>query len=141
MKRILHPSLTLGARKPHLSGPEGLVARVQMVLDTRPGQLPWSMEFGCDLTSLVGEPATPQRVNEAKWRIQSALRKWLPGLEVGDPRVNVKTRLGTVSTHRERQIPTAESALVALGTEARLEVELDIETEDGLMAIEASIDP
>ena len=141
MKRILHPSLTLGTRKPYMNGPEGLVERIQIVLDTRPGQLPWAPEFGCDLTLFLGEAATPQRINEARWKLESSMRKWLPGVDVQDIRVNVRTDIGTVAAHRERQIPTAESALVALGTEAKLEVELDIETEAGMMSIEASVEP
>jgi phage baseplate assembly protein W len=141
MKRILHPSLTLGTRKPYLNGVEGLVERVQIVLDTRPGKLPWSPEFGCDLTSFLGDAATPQRVVEARWKVEGAMRKWLPGVDLKDCRVNVSTLLGAVSTHRERQIPTAESALVALGTEARLEVELDIETDAGMLAVEATVEP
>jgi phage baseplate assembly protein W len=141
MKRILHPSLTLGTRKPYMDGPDGLVQRIQIVLETRPGQLPWSQEFGCDLTTFLGEAATPQRVNEARWKLEASMRKWLPGVDMKDCRVNVVTDIGTVSSHRERQIPTAESALVALGTEARLEVELDIETEAGMMSVEASVEP
>ena len=141
MKRILHPSLTLGARKPFLRLDESLVERIQLVLETRPGQLPWKPTFGCDLTSFIGEAATPQRIKEARWRGESAVRQWLPGMDLKDCRVNAVTNLGTVGAHRERQIPTAESALVALGTEARLEVELDIQTEAGMMSVEASVEP
>ena len=69
------------------------------------------------------------------------MRQWLPGVDMKDCRVNVVTDIGTVNTHRERQIPTAESALVVLGTQARLEVELDIETEAGMMSVEATVEP
>ena len=141
MKRILHPSLALGAHHPYLSPQEALVTRIQLVLETRPGQVPWAPEFGCDLTMLLGRAATPQRINEARFRVESAVRKWLPGMELKDCRVNAVTNLGTSSTHRDRQIPVAESALVALGTEARLEVELDIETEAGMMSVEAAVEP
>ncbi|MFT4976222.1 MAG: phage baseplate assembly protein W [Myxococcota bacterium] len=141
MKKLLHPSLALGAHKPYMSPEEGLVTRIQIVMETRPQQLPWNPEFGCDLSSLLGHAATPQRINEARFRIEGAVRKWLPGMELKDCRVNAVTNLGTVGAHRERQIPIAESALVALGTEARLEVELDIETEAGIMSVEAAIEP
>ena len=141
MRRILHPSLALGAHRPYLTTQEALVTRIQLVLETRPGQIPWDPEFGCDLTSLLGHAATPQRVSEARFRVESAVRKWLPGMELKDCRVNAVTNLGTVGAHRERQIPVAESALVSLGTEARLEVELDIETEAGMMSVEAAVGP
>lgn len=141
MKKLLHPSLALGAHRPYMSHENGLITRIQIVLETRPQQLPWDPEFGCDLTNLIGQAATPQRINEARFRVESAVRKWLPGMELKDCRVNPVTSLGSVSTHRERAIPVAESALVALGTEARLEVELDIETEAGVMSVEASVEP
>ena len=59
MKRILHPSLTLGARQPMLSKRESTLARLDMVLHSRVGDIPWRPEFGCDVTGLIGEPATP----------------------------------------------------------------------------------
>lgn len=141
MKRLLHPSLALGAHHPYVSHQEGLMTRIQIVLETRPNQLPWKPEFGCDLTSLLGKAATPQRVNEARFRVEGAVKQWLPGMELKDCRVNAVTNLGSVGAHRERQIPVAESALVALGTESRLEVELDIETEAGIMSVEAAVEP
>lgn len=141
MKKTLHPSLTLGAHRPYMKPDEAVINRIRIVLETRPGRLPWDPEFGCDLGSLLGRPATPARVSEARWRVEGAVRKWLPGMELKDARVNPVTNLGTVSAHRERQIPTAESALVALGTEARLEIELDIETEAGMMSVEAAVEP
>ena len=141
MKKILHPSLTLSAHRPYLNMEETIVNRIQLVLETRPGQLPWNPDFGCDLTYMLGETATQQRVSEAKFRVEAAVRSWLPEMELKDLRVNPVTNLGTVGTHRERQIPVAESARVVLGTEARLEVELDIETEAGMMSVEADIEP
>lgn len=141
MKRLLHPSLALGAHHPYTRPEEGLVTRIQIVLETRPGQLPWNPEFGCDLTGLLGKAATPQRVNQARFQVEGAVRRWLPGMDLKDCRVNALTNLGTSGTHRERQIPVAESALVALGTESRLEVELDIETEAGIMSVEAAVEP
>jgi len=141
VKKLLHPSLALGAHKPYMSPEDGLVTRIQIVLETRPRQLPWNPDFGVDLSNLIGRAATPQRVNEARFKVEGAVRKWLPGMDLKDCRVNAVTNLGSVSTHRERTIPVAESALVALGTEARLEVELDIETEAGIMSVEAAVEP
>lgn len=141
MKKILHPSLSLGSHRPFVSMEETVLSRIQIVLETRPGRLPWDPEFGCELESLLGKPATPRRVSEARWRVEGAMRRWLPEMDLKDCRINPVTNLGTVSAHRERQIPTAESALVALGTEARLEIELDIETEAGMMSVEAAVEP
>ena len=58
MKKILHPSLTLGARRPFLRKTEGNLARIDMILHTNIGDLPRNPDFGCDLTSLVGEAAS-----------------------------------------------------------------------------------
>ena len=139
--KILHPSLALGAHKPFLPHAETVVTRLQILLETRPGQLPWNREFGCDLTSMLGRAASPQRVSEARFKIESSVRRFLPGIDMKACRVKAVTGLGSVATHRERQIPIAESALVALGTEARLEVELDIVTDAGMMSVEAAVEP
>jgi hypothetical protein len=48
--------------------------------------------------------------------------------------------LNNVITHREANIPTAESALVSSGTDARLELKLDIEVEDELLELGSEID-
>ena len=118
------------------------MTRVQLVLETRPSQLPWNPEFGCDLSHLLGKAATPQRVNEAQFRVEGAVRRWLPEMTLNDCRVNTRSfDVSTVQSHREGSIPVAESALVSLGTQAKLEVELDIETEAGEMSLEAEVEP
>ena len=70
MKKILHPSLTLGARRPFLRKTEGNLARIDMILHTNIGDLPWNPEFGCDLTSLVGEAATPEKIDHTESEVR-----------------------------------------------------------------------
>ena len=73
MKKILHPSLTLGARKPYLSSRESALARLDMILHTREGDIPWKPTFGCDVAGLVGEPATPSNVNRTRAIVEGAI--------------------------------------------------------------------
>lgn len=141
MKKVLHPSLTLGAHRPYMSPEEALTTRIQMVLEGRPNQIPWRPEFGCDLTGLVGRAATPQRISEARFRVASSMRRWLPNTTLKDCTIQPVTSTGAVSTFRERSIPLAESALVSMGTEAKLSVELDIESELGALSVEATVEP
>lgn len=141
MKQLLHPSLVLGARRPCMPHRVGLNKPLQISLEMRQQQFPWNLEFGCALTSLMAQAATPQRINEANFRVESSVRKQLPGMEQQDCRVNHVTNFGSFSTHRKYAIPVAESELVALGIEARLVVELDIQTEAGIMSVEATVEP
>lgn len=134
---ILQPSLSMGALALH--GDAELAARVRMVLETRPGTLPWRPDFGCDLAALVGEPATSARMGEVRWKVEQAVRRWVPAVKVARCRV-------TVVPLREddagfAQAPLAERAVVALGTRALLEVSLELETTLGPMALHAQIAP
>jgi len=141
LKKILHPSLTLGVKKPYIQGGEAAVERLRMVLETRPGAVPWSETFGCDLVGFIGQTADGATVSRAKWQVETAIRTWLPDLQLGATRVKVVNNQERSRSYREPQIPTAESALVSLGTQARFDVELDIHTEEGMMSIEAVVEP
>jgi phage baseplate assembly protein W len=55
MSRIFDPQLGLDAQRPWLDGDRALATRIRMVLETRPGHVPWRPTFGCDLAGLVGE--------------------------------------------------------------------------------------
>jgi phage baseplate assembly protein W len=140
MKRILHPSLTLGARKPYLSQRNSTLSRLDMVMHTHVGGLPWRPNFGCDLTGLVGEPATPSRINEARTAVSSAISRWLPEANVNECQIQLVANEGSSATYREVGIPVAESALVSMGTEARLELKIDLEIEDELIEIGTELD-
>ena len=139
-KKMLHPSLTLGSRKPYLDKTEEALARIDIILNTRPGDLPWNPDFGCDLTELVGESATPERVNFTKSQVERALGKWLPNASVENCELQLVTGEGQVIQHREPNVPTAEAALVSMGTEARLELKLDIEVEEQLLELGSEIE-
>jgi len=130
MRKMLHPSLTLGARQPYLDATSAALSRIDIILHTRPGDLPWSPRFGCELTSLVGESATTQRVNATRFSVESAIGAWLPDVNVRGCEVQLITGQGDTVLHREAAVPLAESALVSLGTEARLELKLDIEVDN-----------
>ena len=140
MRKILHPSLTLGARKPYLSKRQATLSRLDMVMHTRAGDLPWRPEFGCDVTGLVGEPATPDRISDTRAAVSTAIQQWLPEVIVNNCDVQLVTTEGSASSHREVGIPVAESALVAMGTEARLELKIDLEVEDELIEIGTELD-
>ena len=140
MKKSLHPSLTLGARKPYLSGRQTSLSRLSMILHTNVGDIPWRPDFGCDLTNLVGEPATPSRIEQTRNTVSRAIRRWLPDALVNECEVYLVSLDGTVSSHREVGVPVAESALVAMGTEARLELRLDLEIEDEKIELGTELD-
>ena len=139
-KRILHPSLTLGSRKPYLDKTSETLTRIDIILNTRPGDLPWDEQFGCDLTALVGETATPSKVQATRSEVEKALSKWLPNGKVKDCQVNLVTAQGKVISHHEANIPVAEAALVSHGTDAHLELKLDIEVENEVLELGSEID-
>ncbi len=130
MRKILHPSLTLGSRRPFLNKTQGNLARIDMILQTNIGDLPWNPEFGCDLTSLVGEAATPERIDHTESEVRRSIATYLPEVDINDCSVQLQSEGFSSSTHREALIPVAESALVSMGTEARLELKLDLQIDD-----------
>ena len=140
MKKILHPSLTLGARKPYLSQRESALARLDMILHTRQGDLPWKSQFGCDVTGLVGEPATPDKLNETKAIVENTIQRWLPDANVKECQVQLVSLGGYANTYRDVSIPVAESALVAMGTEAGLELKIDLEIEEEILEVGTEFD-
>ena len=140
-RAMLHPALFLGERRPYLSAEEALATRIRMVLETRPGKVPWQADFGCDLASLVGKPATAQRLNEARWRIEESIRRWVPEAEVLRCHVRISTDATPMGRRRPREVPLAESALMSLGKQAVLEVELDVKTDLGPVAVQAVLEP
>lgn len=130
-----------GARGARASSEEELIGeRIRMILETRPGQVPWRPDFGCDLSSLAGQPATNKRVGEARWRIQSALQTWLPDVEIRDVNVRVLPT-GTASANlRLPTVPVAETALLSLGMQARLEVHVEVGIPTGIFTLRAPVE-
>ena len=140
MKKILHPSLTLGARKPYLSSRESALARLDMILHTREGDIPWKPTFGCDVAGLVGEPATPSNVNRTRSIVEGAISDWLPDVTINQCQIQLVNLGGYANTYRDVSIPVAESALVAMGTEAGLELKIDLEVEEELLEVGTEFD-
>ena len=140
MRKILHPSLTLGARKPYLSSRDSSLARLDMILHTREGDIPWRTEFGCDVTGLVGEPATPDKVNETRSIVENAIYTWLPDVHVRECDVQLVNLGGYANSYRDVSIPVAESALVAMGTEVGLELKVDLEIEEEFLEVGTEFD-
>ena len=103
--------------------------------------MPWRPDFGCNLSTLVGQPATPQRLNEARWRVEESLRRWIPEVEVTHCQVNVVPLTTGAGIRDRRDLPLAETALLSLGTQAALEVLIDVETSAGVLAVQAVIEP
>ncbi|MFH1466862.1 MAG: GPW/gp25 family protein [Pseudomonadota bacterium] len=139
--RILHPELAFGSPAPYLSLEQSLAWRVRMVLETRPGDLPWRPGFGCDLSGLVGQPATVQHLNEARWRVEEAVRKWIPEAEIRRCHVSA-VRLNEGGPLRAPpDAPLAEYALLTLGTQANLEVLLDLTLAGTALTVGAMVEP
>ncbi len=141
MAIIFDPSVPIGVRRPWLAEERSLATRVRMVLETHPGTLPWRPEFGCDLQELVGYPATSQLLSQAKWRIESALRRWIPDADLDKVEVRVvpNSESGGITPHRT--VPVAESALLTVGVQAALHVEVEMTGHDGPMALSTTIAP
>ena len=138
MRPILAPALTLSAADPWLRGDDATAERVRMVLETQPGTLPWRPDFGCDLAGLIGQPATSGRLGEVRWRVEQAVRRWVPGVKVA--RCHVETAsLIDPPPDRPAGVPLAEAALMSLGSQVSLEVSLDLETPQGPLLLTAQL--
>jgi phage baseplate assembly protein W len=118
---------------------ETLAQRVKMVLDTRPGQLPWRKDFGCDLGTMVGEPITEARMSLIQFRITSAIQRWVSDVDVRGVHVDLVRDEGMGIDVADRRIPLAESALVRFGVRAALQIRLDLMTEAGPLSLDATL--
>ena len=128
----------LGVRRALVTSEQALAQRVQFVLETRPGTLPWRPSFGCDLAKLVGEPATDHNLALARFHVERAVGRWLA--EVSVLRCDISIKMLNDPNDRPRA-PTAEAALVALGTHAELIVHLELQTPDGPARVSAAVVP
>jgi hypothetical protein len=130
--------LGLGLGNRGLAPPnEALAQRVQLVLSTRPGELPWEPEFGCDLRMLVGVPAGSAVKAIAEHTITGALRRWVPEAGLKSCNVHVKP----LPSPGFQPVGPVEAALVPFGAQAALLVDLLIETADGDAAITLEVEP
>jgi len=117
-----------------------MLKRVALVLETRPGTIPWRPKFGCDLASLVGVPATEDLVREARDRVIAAVKEWVPQVKIVSCEVGVVPIAGRGAT-AARTTPVAESALLGLGVDAALELDLELQGPDGRLNMTASVVP
>lgn len=76
------PKLLLGRGEPSYSGSTALRARATLLLRTRPGELPWMKDFGCDLGAALGHPATPAALQQLEGAAREALARFMPDVEV-----------------------------------------------------------
>lgn len=134
-----HPALPFGGPGARVSGAEAIAWRVRFVLETRPGQLPWRPDFGCDLEGLTGRPADATLLREARLRIEAALTRWLPDLSIRALRVAVRSRVGTSELTAFRHVPAAEAALLRFGADAELVLELELDGPSGPYALVAPL--
>lgn len=138
MKPLLDPAVPLGPAA--ATRQDDVPTRVRMVLGTRPGQLPWRPAFGCDLDRFVGQPLTTSRLEEMAEVVRDAISRHMPEVDVIDCGVRVETRWGAPSDAERRAVPIGEAALVRFGVQAALQIELQLQTESGPIAIQATID-
>lgn len=141
MAFIFDPSVPVGVDRPWLHGDQALATRVRMVLETRPGQVPWRPDFGCDLESLVGESTTGELISKARWRIEAALRQWIPDATVDKVEVAAVPAADQYVGGPNRQVPLAESALLTMGVQASLQVDVELTGPDGPVAMTALVEP
>jgi phage baseplate assembly protein W len=132
------PELGLGLGVRGLAEPdEALAQRIQLVLATRPGDLPWKPEFGTDLAQLVGNPVSGWTHAQAKHAIRGALAQWVPEAGVESIRVSTQVR----PSPGFQPVGPIERALVPAGMQATIIIDLVIETEDGPAAMTLEVDP
>ncbi len=126
-----NPALPLGAA-PDLvvDGGKALAFRVEQLLSTKPGDIPWMPDYGLDLEALVGEGATGFTLQLAKSRITQAINKHLPDVTVQSCDVTTQPR----ETPGFRPSGPIERSLVPLGAQATLVVNLSLSAEAGSSA-------
>jgi phage baseplate assembly protein W len=141
MSMIFHPSVPIGIPSPWMGEEDSMATRVRMVLETPKGHIPWRPEFGCDLDGLVGEAATSRLLTQAQARIEAALERWLPELTIDAVRVFAVPSSDHRNTMGHREVPIAEAALLTVGVQASLHVELELTGPDGPAVVSTTLDP
>jgi len=139
MAHLLPPDARIGASVSRLERGQRTIARIRSILETRPGTVPWRPEFGVDLASLVGSALTRTQLDRVRAAVEAALARWAPDIEVIGCEVHAVTAFGGGAGGRDRTIPLAEGALVRLGTQASLRVDLSLRTDEGELNLSATI--
>lgn len=141
MTIIFQPGVPVGQRSPWLSGDQALATRVRMVLETRPGQMPWRPTFGCDLARFVGRSATGTLLNDASSTVRNALETWLPDVKVEAVNVKIVPAALGPGGLRHRTVPVAESSILTLGVQCSLHLSVDLIGPDGPTTLTATVEP
>ena len=118
-------------RRRHPRPADAWAERLQTLLSTRPGTLPWRPTFGIELDWLVGQPLNGVNLSLLKWRVKSAITEWLPQLELRDLSVKVVSDYQRARNQRDRNVPIAESALLPYGAGGVVEIQLDVISPEG----------
>lgn len=135
LHRTLSRELWLGRKSfSWLSGDQALMQRVELVLSTPLGTLPWRPDFGCGLWDMMGTSATPAQLAQLRWSIETALARWVPEAQVERCDVQLlpdATQVGEQSVLLLRS--PIESGLLHLGVTANVEIELALSVNKGLI--------
>jgi hypothetical protein len=131
--------LALSLLRPEPSKLDALVDRVRILLETKPGSLPYAKRLGCDLDSLSHGAVTPSRLAETQARIDGVLARGLPDGALGGTEVRViDVAAGTAAGG---PVPFAERALASNGARATLAVRVQLNTESGPVTLDANLAP
>ena len=92
-------ALPFGTTIPSVFDPKGdsniLATSIQMIVLTQLGERVMQPEFGCDLLSMLFDPADVTTVNEVQQRIQDAITRW-------DDRIRLENVVANISQEENR---------------------------------------
>ena len=88
----------------------------------------------------MGKPVTRDRLSEVSNTVATALRRWIRGAMVSRCEVRLLTDLGA-GPGDAVTLPLAERALVPFSLSATLEVDLELQTAEGLLTMQAILSP
>lgn len=137
---MLRLHVPLASRRPSLDPAQALAARIRMVLETTPGDLPYRPRFGCNLTNFAGQPATDRVLEQVRVTVEDALTRFVPGITVRACEVRARTHLGS-APGGSRDVPVAEQAMVRLGVQATLEIRVDVKSKFGSLNVSTALTP
>lgn len=130
-RATLHQALLLGRQdRAWLSGEEALLQRIELILSTPPGTIPWRPELGCKIWDMLGKPASIQQLQAARWAVEEALARWIPELAVASCTLSLVPIEGRQASLLQGLSPL-EQGLVHLGIEAAVQIDLEMRAATG----------
>lgn len=135
LNRTISRELWLGQKRfSWLEGDQALMQRVELVLSTPLGTLPWRPDFGCGLWDMMGTSATPDQLARLRWSIETALARWVPEALVDHCRVVLKPDASQLGNKQSLGLQSPiENGLVHLGVTAQVEIDLGLSVNKGLI--------